>query len=95
MNIVEYIPYGKENAVSRTQLIKRTGSSDRAVREEIAQARRNHCILNDQVKGGYYRPTSEEIAAVERFILQESRRAKSIFYSLKAARDFVDGERQK
>ena len=31
MNIIDYIPYGKQNAVSRQELVTRTGMSDRAV----------------------------------------------------------------
>lgn len=35
MNIIDYIPYGRENAVSRQELVMRTGMSDRAVRKAI------------------------------------------------------------
>lgn len=89
MNIIDYIPYGKDKAVTREQLMMLTGYPDRAVREAISQARRETPILNNQDGTGYYRPTDDEKPLVERFVRQEERRAKSIFYSLKAARDFV------
>lgn len=89
MNILDHIPYGKDNAISRVQLIVATGYTDRKMRESIAQARRETPILNNQDGGGYYQPTEADKPLVERFVRQEERRAKSIFYSLKAARKFV------
>jgi hypothetical protein len=32
INIIDYIPYGKENAITRQELVIRTGLNDRAVR---------------------------------------------------------------
>lgn len=84
MDIINYIPKGRNNAISRTRLRIQTGLSDRAMREEISQARRCNCIINLQNGAGYYIPdTGEEI---QRFILQETRRAKSIFWCLKGAK---------
>ena len=39
MNISDYIPFGKDNAISRKKLEKVTGLSDRDIREEIAMAK--------------------------------------------------------
>ena len=91
MNIVDYIPYGRENAVTREQLMMLTGMPDRAVREAIAQARRDTVILNLQDGNGYYRPTEDDKPLVERFLRQETKRAKTIFYRLKAAREYLKG----
>ena len=85
-NIIDFIPHGKANAISRTSLVLITGLSDRKVRDLIALERRNHVILNVQDGKGYYRPLPEEKADVERFISQETHRAKSIFWSLRAAK---------
>ena len=85
-NIIDFIPHGKENAISRTSLVINTGLSDRKVRDLIALERRNHVILNAQDGKGYYRPLPEEKADVERFVTQETHRAKSIFWSLRAAK---------
>lgn len=54
MNISDYIPFGKDNAISRKKLEKVTGLSDRDIREEIAMARRNTVILNLSNGQGYF-----------------------------------------
>lgn len=85
MNITNYIPKGKENAITRKDLCKITGLSDRNVRERISQARRETVIINLQNGNGYYQPT--EAAEIEQFVRQETARLKSIGWSLKAARN--------
>lgn len=88
MNIIDYIPYGKENAITREQLSKVTGLPDRAMRKEIELARRDTCIINNQNGKGYYRPTDK--AEVERYIKQEESRAKKIFMALGGARKYQE-----
>ena len=57
--IVDYIPVGRENAVTRRQLCELTGMRDRALRNAIEDARQNgEIIINAQDGRGYYR--SEE-----------------------------------
>ena len=46
MEIINYIPFGKSNAVSRTSLVLQTGESDRMVRERISRAREEYVILS-------------------------------------------------
>ena len=92
VNIVDYIPAGKNNAVTRLQLRIATGMSDRAIRDAIAEARRDVPIINDQSGRGYYIPTAEELPEARCFLEQEKRRAKSIFWSMKALRAFVEGQ---
>lgn len=83
-NIVDFIPIGHENAISRKELCKLTGLTDRNVREHIAKAREVTCICNMSDGAGYYIP--REVQEVEIFIRQESARARSIFRSLRGAR---------
>ena len=80
--IEQYIPFGKENAVTREYLSAATGLKDRKVRMLIALARREHPILNLSDGKGYYRPTVEEYLEAKQFYNQETARAKSIFWSL-------------
>ena len=87
MNIVDYIPVGSKNAISRQNLCIATGMNDRAVREAISKARRTTCICNAQDGKGYYIP--DDLKDARDFLKQESSRAKSIFWSLKGARDFI------
>ena len=89
MDIVDYIPFGRENAVTRAQLRSRTGIDDRAIRDMIAAARRDTVILNMQDGKGYFRPLPEERHLVEAYDKQETARLKSIGWSLKAARQML------
>lgn len=89
MNIIDYIPYGQKNAVSRTSLRVQTGLNDRAIRELIGQARRETPILNTQNGEGYFIPLPSEMHLVERWLKQETSRAKSTFWSLKGAKNFL------
>lgn len=89
MDIVQYIPTGRENAISRKQLMILTGLSDRKIRAEIHNARRENVILNLQDGSGYYLPDMDseaDVAEIRRFVNQETNRLKSIGWSLYAAR---------
>nr|DAW70709.1 MAG TPA: winged helix-turn-helix transcription repressor [Caudoviricetes sp.] len=89
MDIVDYIPFGRENAVTRAQLRSRTGIDDRTIRDMIADARRDTVILNMQDGKGYFRPLPEERHLVEAYAKQETARLKSIGWSLKATRQML------
>ena len=53
--VVNHIPFGRENAVSRRMLAQQTGMTDRQVRRCIEDARRDGVfIISDQERGGYY-----------------------------------------
>lgn len=90
INIVDYIPHGRMNAISRNSLVTLTGLNDRAVREAISKARRDTPILNMQDGSGYYQPTEDDVDELRHFVAQETRRAKSIFWSLRSARKAVE-----
>ena len=87
IDILQFIPIGKENAITRRELVDRTGLPDRTVRELISQARRKHPIANFQDGTGYYLPT--EKSEVIEFLNQETHRARSIFWSIKGCRDWL------
>ena len=89
MDIVDYIPFGRENAVTRAQLRIVTGLNDRQIREQISQARRDTVILNMQDGNGYYRPLPEEIKYVKAHERQESARIKSQFKTLRVERKLL------
>mgnify|MGYP006927162435 FL=1 len=87
IKIVDYIPFGKENAISRQQLERVTGLSDRDVREAISLARRNTVILNLSNGKGYFQPIQgEEDDLVVKYFKQEDSRLKRIGWSLMATR---------
>lgn len=87
IKIVDYIPFGKENAISRQQLERVTGLSDRDVREAISLARRNTVILNLSNGKGYFQPIQgEDDDLVVKYFKQEDSRLKRIGWSLLATR---------
>lgn len=87
IKIVDHIPFGKENAISRQQLERVTGLSDRDVREAISLARRNTVILNLSNGKGYFQPIQgEEDDLVVKYFKQEDSRLKRIGWSLLATR---------
>lgn len=92
MNLEDMIPVGKKNAISRNQLRALSGLSDRNMREQIAQTRRDIPIINDQSGIGYYIPDKfnpEDVRAAEVYLKQEVARAKSIFWSIKGLRKWL------
>ena len=86
MEIINYIPHGKENAVSRFQLVQMTGMSDRKVRKEISRIREEHVILSMENGSGYYQPTADDYPELRKYLNREESRAKSVFASLRKAR---------
>ena len=95
MNIIEYIPKGLENAITRKDLCNITGLNDRVMRERIEEARRNTIIISNPDGSGYWiypdNPTDEEQAHLCRYVKQQESRAKSIFYALYPARQRMKG----
>lgn len=93
MELIDCIPVGKKNAVSRATLCGLTGMTDRTLRENIALLRRDTPIINGQDGGGYYRPDDDDIDAVRRSVAQETRRARSVFWALHGARKWLEAHR--
>ncbi|MGF7002438.1 hypothetical protein M2149_000814 [Lachnospiraceae bacterium PFB1-21] len=89
MDILNHIPTGRENAVSRGYLSAVTGLSDRNIRQLIHDARRRIPIINAQEGEGYYIPdmnTEDGKNELLRWYRQERSRLKSIGYATTAAR---------
>ena len=89
LNILDYIKIGRENAVTRAELSKQIGISDRQVRDLIHYARRDTPILNMQDGKGYFIPdmeNEEEVLLLKSYVKQENARLKSIGWSLLSAR---------
>ena len=90
MNIIDYIPKGYKNAISRKMLCQKTGLEDRVVRALIEEARRETIIISNNDGSGYWlfpdNPTEAEERMLQRYVKQQESRAKSIFYALRPAR---------
>ena len=91
LNIVNLIPYGKANAISRVSLRNITGLSDRSVRHMIAEARTETIILSVDDGKGYFRPTKDELEEVQVWIKKETARANSTLKSIDSAREILKG----
>lgn len=83
MDILEYIPYGRENAIKRRTLRELLGVSDRIMRDLIADARKETPIVNMQDGTGYYRPKDKK--ELECYIYQEKARAEKILKNINVA----------
>lgn len=92
--VFDLIPVGRERAIARGTLVILSGIPDRELRDIIARLRREEPILNMQNGLGYYRPSAEDREEVERFIKQESSRAKAIFCALYGARKWLKGQKE-
>lgn len=95
MKIINYIPEGYENAISRKDLCRITGMKDRDMRAAIETARRETIIISSCDGSGYWlfpdNPTAHEMQMLRKYVQQQERRAKSIFYALKPARKKMKG----
>lgn len=88
-DILDHIPTGSKNAVSRSFLSSATGMKDREMRIEIHKARRVMPILNLSKGRGYFIPDMNEPGdrkLLLQYVRQEESRMKSIGWALKAAR---------
>ncbi len=87
--IVNCIPHGHENAVTRSELIVRTGEKDRAIRNAIASS--DELVINLQDGKGYFKPTPEEGQLVDIFMRLHKSRIKEEFKRIRQARDWNKG----
>lgn len=89
MNITDFIPTGSSHAISRKELCNMVGISDRKMREEIHNARRDMPILNLSNGDGYFIPDLTDdidVALLKHYVKQEESRIKSTGWALKSAR---------
>lgn len=85
MDILSYIPTGRENAVTRKELCIRTGLTDREIRQKIEKARKDgNIIINLQDGKGYYQPEGTE--EIQKQYTQNQKRAMSILIQQKYLR---------
>lgn len=81
--IIDFIPMGRENAISRKRLTELCVENDLIDTNKKRQRQRNEIAPSE---GGYYRPSREDLQELSRYIRQEEKRAKSIFKDVKRAK---------
>jgi hypothetical protein len=84
--IIEYIPFGRENAITRRRLCHLTGLKDRDVRGQIQKEAEKEPILIRSDGRGYYRPTLQDKEELRGYVKRESSRALSILRRLRQAK---------
>ena len=88
MNISDFIGVGKENAVTRGELVALLNLPDRQVRRLIQEARdQGEIIINAQDGAGYYR--SEDLGDLQRQLRLNQRRALSVLRQQKYLRQKI------
>lgn len=89
MNLLDFIPYGHDNAVTREELARLTHLPDRIIRAKIQDLRQHHAILNMQDGRGYFRPLESEYALVKLWLGQTRSRANECAQSLNGASSWL------
>lgn len=84
MGIADLIPYGRENAISREELLRHYEGTDRGMRRELQEARKTEVIVNLSDGSGYFRPADKY--ELQAFIAQETARARSIEKTVRVAK---------
>ena len=80
--VIDYIPVGSESTpISREDLVRLTGLSDRAVRNEINMAKKDIPIVN--VGNGYYVANDPDDPNLIAYIYQEMHRIRAISKGLR------------
>lgn len=99
MYILDYIPTGHNNAVTRETLQSLTHLSDRKIRDLIAEANKSApddvLIINLQDGMGYFRPAPDEDYLVRVWKTQEKARGLSVDESVEAAQRYLSRGKQK
>lgn len=79
MALIEYIRTGRQNAVTREELVRLTGKSDRINRREIERLRNAGVpIMSSTECSGYW--MAESVEEVERFLREAKARIRSQSY---------------
>jgi len=86
--LLEHIPHGKENAISRRELRERTGMTDRKMRAAIATARADgEFIINNQDGRGYY--MTDDLMELKEFYDSNHARAINIMVADRKLRQYL------
>lgn len=89
IRIIDFIPFGQENARTASEIARVTGLTEREVRRKISKARPDTIILNFQDRNGYFQPTNDEEYLIEHWYMQENHRNIEHRETLKAAQNYL------
>lgn len=89
MNLLDCIPTGRDNAISRKDLAAYSGLPDRLMRNQIEELRKHVPVLNLQDGNGYFQPGIEEFELVKIWVRQQKSRSRSIENSTLGAEKWI------
>lgn len=101
VDILDYIPVGHKNAVTRNYLVGiymekyhlGKEKADRKMRNDIGTCRaQGHLVFNLQDGKGYFQPAPGEKHLAERYLAQEQHRVKSRDKEFKGIRKYIKRE---
>lgn len=96
MNIIDFIPFGRENAISMEELAHRIGRDKRTARNYVFTARRRGNVICSTCCGngsdGYYLPVS--VKEVIPYVRMQQSRIESAKLALKSAEDYINNKAQ-
>lgn len=99
MNIINFIPTGHKNAITRYALQTVTHLGDRKIRELIAEVNANdnpvELIINLQDGKGYFRPAPGEDDLVRIWQATERSRGASVNENVRAAEAYLNRHKKK
>lgn len=87
-NLIEFIPTGTQNAITRTELTELTGLTDRAARLAIKRLRQSGNVICSSPHGkGYFKPADRAETAA--YIKTMRSYAIEFFKDIKAAKQLL------
>lgn len=88
MNLLQYIPRGKRNAISRYDLSRITGIDERTIRKKIKEyVELGIPVLSSSHHKGYW--MAEHITEIEEYIKECDSRSKSLYLTNKNLRKLL------
>ena len=92
--IAEHLKRGKTNKMSLDEIMMATGFTNiRMFRKQLSEERKQGAVILSCPEGGYYLPENRK--EVESYVAMMSKEARSIFYMLKPARQYLKETEEK
>lgn len=88
--LIEMIPEGRDNPIKRSELVKVSNLTDRAVRNMISQYNKSGEGLVLNMGDGYFRVTENDRPIVERAIRREISRSREIETTVRSMKRFLN-----
>ena len=95
MNILDIIPTGSDNSITRINLLNLCklyglANTDREMRKLIENARSQNVIICLSNGRGYFRPTKDDLPELRHYVEQERDRSLTILNNLKMANNLLE-----